>query len=551
MATSAKNQTTATTARYRDFGDTVLVQTPAAATNLSATAANNAVALAWNDNATTETGYRVERRAGSGAWASVATLAANAVSYTDASIAAGTTYSYRVIATAAVNGAPSNEATVTTPGGTSSNTTLGTTADGFTKGGTSAGAVFGGSTIEVKHDTNAAFLRFGYVKFDVSGVDGASLTNIKLRLFGGSSQTASTIIPVNVFGAGSAWSESTLTHNTRPANTSGTLGTLSVGPGAQWYEVDVTNHVKAQIAAGATSITFALQGTTTTSPFARFNSRESGSNGPELALTRTVTATPQPPAAASAASATASSQTSVTVTWTDNSTNETGFIVQRRVGAGTWQQVATTTAGATSYTDTSVTAATSYGYRIIATNAVGPAAASNEALVTTPANPVSSTRTLNTTADAYVQDGTSASTNFGTTSGLVVKKGSTGFNRQGYTKFDLSSLTNVNSAKLRVFVTMNVADSMQLAVHSISNDSWTESGLTWNNRPAAGTALATAQVSNKDGAWIEIDLSAHVKAAVAAGQKTLSLNLQSTANSTAFATIASRESGNGAQLVVA
>ena len=48
----------------------------------------------------------------------------------------------------------------------------------------------------------------------------------------------------------------------------------------------------------------------------------------------------------------------------------------------------------------------------------------------------------NPTADAYVRDGTSANTNFGSTTDLEVKKGGTGFNRESYIKFDLTGLSN-------------------------------------------------------------------------------------------------------------
>src|SRR5262249_43105065 len=51
-------------------------------------------------------------------------------------------------------------------------------------------------------------------------------------------------------------------------------------------------------------------------------------------------------------------------------------------------------------------------------------------------------------ADAYVRDGTSAGTNFGTTSDLQVKNGGSGFNRITFLKFDISSVSSVNTATL-------------------------------------------------------------------------------------------------------
>jgi len=95
---------------------------PAAPTGLTAQARrvkNKAeVRLAWVDNATTETGYVIERCSGSGctSFARVASRPANSTGYTDAAVARGTTYRYRVMATAtAGNSGYSNIATVTTP----------------------------------------------------------------------------------------------------------------------------------------------------------------------------------------------------------------------------------------------------------------------------------------------------------------------------------------------------------------------------------------------------------------------------------------------------
>lgn len=91
------------------------------------------------------------------------------------------------------------------------------------------------------------------------------------------------------------------------------------------------------------------------------------------------------PAAAGNATATANSPTSVTVTWSDNSTNETGFRVERRLAsAQTWQVLGTAAGNATAFTDLTTTAGTAYAYRVIAFNGSGDAAPSNEASVTTP-----------------------------------------------------------------------------------------------------------------------------------------------------------------------
>ncbi len=75
------------------------------------------------------------------------------------------------------------------------------------------------------------------------------------------------------------------------------------------------------------------------------------------------------PAAPSSLTATATSSTQINLAWTDNSSDETGFIIQQRSpsGSGSWSTIHTTGAGATSYSVTGLTASTSYGFRVAAT----------------------------------------------------------------------------------------------------------------------------------------------------------------------------------------
>jgi hypothetical protein len=97
-------------------------QPPAAPTNLTAVYQGvQGVLLAWTDNATTETGFVVQRCAGAGCTnfvqiAPPPPIGTNSVTYTDATVALNTTYRYRV---AAVNGTIlsgwSNIATVVIP----------------------------------------------------------------------------------------------------------------------------------------------------------------------------------------------------------------------------------------------------------------------------------------------------------------------------------------------------------------------------------------------------------------------------------------------------
>ena len=82
-----------------------------------------------------------------------------------------------------------------------------------------------------------------------------------------------------------------------------------------------------------------------------------------------------PPIAPTLDNVTASGKT-VSLAWTDNSTDETGFKVLRRDSCdGSFNVINTTSADATSYSDT-VTDAKSYWYRVSATNSNGDSVAS-------------------------------------------------------------------------------------------------------------------------------------------------------------------------------
>ncbi|MFA5795051.1 MAG: SBBP repeat-containing protein [Candidatus Brocadiia bacterium] len=90
------------------------------------------------------------------------------------------------------------------------------------------------------------------------------------------------------------------------------------------------------------------------------------------------------PEAPSALTVTALGNARVSLRWTDNSGNEDGFRVERRIGAGGYSQLTTLGSNATSYTDITVGSLTQYYYRIIAYNAIGDSAISNEVSVTPP-----------------------------------------------------------------------------------------------------------------------------------------------------------------------
>lgn len=112
-----------------------------------------------------------------------------------------------------------------------------------------------------------------------------------------------------------------------------------------------------------------------------------GNSAPSNVVTVTTPVLP-PPAAPTSLAAVAPVHTGVFLTWVDNALVESGFRVERAVGAGAFAVHATLPANTTSYTDGSVSPVTSYSYRVLATNAAGASGASNTATVTLPPVPV-------------------------------------------------------------------------------------------------------------------------------------------------------------------
>lgn len=88
---------------------------------------------------------------------------------------------------------------------------------------------------------------------------------------------------------------------------------------------------------------------------------------------------PQPPSAPSGLSAVSLSRTQIQLAWTDTSSNETGFSIERCAGnnCSAFATVAQVAAGATGYVDNGLSKRTAYRYRVRAVGAAGSSAYSN------------------------------------------------------------------------------------------------------------------------------------------------------------------------------
>jgi PKD repeat protein len=143
-------------------------------------------------------------------------------------------------------------------------------------------------------------------------------------------------------------------------------------------------------------------------------------------------------------------------------------------------------------------------------------------------------------ADTYARSN-SANTNYGTATTIQgYLSGTTVY--QPFVRFSVGTLPAAPvSAKLRLYVTDASAQTGNL--YQTANATWTESGLTWNNRPAtSGTQIAASQPATL-GQWVEFDVSP-----VVTGPGEYSFTLTNASND--IVQFSSRTGANPPQLVI-
>lgn len=146
------------------------------------------------------------------------------------------------------------------------------------------------------------------------------------------------------------------------------------------------------------------------------------------------------------------------------------------------------------------------------------------------------TFTLTPEADAYVRDGTNGDITHGTTDPtLLITKLSPAAQlnnaRESYLRFSLATVTGtVTSATLRVYgkVDLTTVPTVPIGIFPVANLTWSESTITWNNKPASGaTALATSNVNNTAFSYVTWDVTSYVQAELAASRNKVSFAMKS------------------------
>jgi len=156
--------------------------------------------------------------------------------------------------------------------------------------------------------------------------------------------------------------------------------------------------------------------------------------------------------------------------------------------------------------------------------------------------------TLGDTADSYIQDGSSANTNFGTATQLYVKNAATGYNRISYLMFNLSTVTaHITQATVYLTPTSEGESGFTNDAYLVTNNSWTETGITWNNAPALSSTLLGSWQVPAVNTQASFDVTAAAQNAQAnGGLLSVGVNSPTNVGSAGWVEYASKENGTQA-----
>ncbi len=407
---------------------TIAMVAPAAPSVLTAlTTSSTSITINWTDNASNESGFRIERCTGDGctSFAEVATVGPNVTTFANSGLGAGNLFGYRVRAYNGVTeSAYSNTARAGTvpPSAPTGLTTQTLSATQIRVLWTDPANDETGFRIERCGGAACSdFAEIGQVASNVTQYDDATAIADAVYRY--------RVRAVNVVGLG-AYSVPVLGETRAPEAPTGLSATLISGTriDLSWTNASASaNAFEVQRCIGALCDTFAPLDTVATTTFSdvsvsvnnsygyrvRALNAVGGSAASASATANTLLSTP-----ASGLAAVTRSATVIRLTWTDNAFDETGFEVSRCTGAGctNFAAIATTAAGVTTFDDSTATAGASFSYRVATVNLAGVSAPTNTATAATivPTAPTTLTATTqsNTRIDLAWTDASADETGF-------------------------------------------------------------------------------------------------------------------------------------------
>jgi Fibronectin type III domain len=382
---------------------------PTAPVNLAASAASSSqINLTWTNTSTTQTGVKIERSTDNVTFTQIAIAGATAASYQDTGLSASTTYSYRVRATnAAGDSAYSNVAgAATLPPPPTAPTGLSATAASSSQINltwTNTSTTQTGVKIERSIDnvtfTQIAVAGAADVGYSDAGLSASTTYSYRVRATNASGDSAYSNVASAVTQAppppAAPTNLSATTASSSQIDLSWTNGsTAQTGVKIERSTDDVIFTQIAVAAAGAVNYSDTGLSASTTYFYRVRATNPSGDSPYSNVASATTQAPPPPPTAPTSLSATAASSSQINLAWTNTSTAQTGVKIERSTDNVIFTQIAVAGGSAASYSDTGLSASTTYSYRVRATNAAGDSAYSNVASAMTQSPPTTATPTL-------------------------------------------------------------------------------------------------------------------------------------------------------------
>ena len=492
---------------------TTLVTLPTAPSGLSATALSaTEIRLNWTDASNNETGFQIDRSPnGTSGWTQIGTVNANVATYTNSGLSPSTTYYYRVRSNnSAGSSGNSNVANATTPVTppaapsflsattlSSSQIRLNWTDNASNETGFQIDRSANGTT----GWTQIATVGSNVVTYTNTGLTSSTTYFYRVRAAnaGGTSANTDVVSATTAIAVPSAPSglsatalsstEIRLNWTDNSNNETGFEIDRSANGTSGWTQIGTV---------GANVATFNNTGLTpSTQYFYRVRSVNAGGASANSG-TANATTSIAPPAAPSALTTTPLSTTQIRLNWTDNANNESGFQIDRSANGTTgWTQIATVGSNVTTYTNTGLTAATTYFYRVRANNSAGVSAntdvVSGTTLIAAPSAPSSLTATALSSTEIRINwtDNSNNETSFQIDRSA---NGTTGWTQIGTVGSNVTTYTDTGRApSTQYFYRVRAANS-----GGASGNSNVANATTLVGPPVAPSGLAATALSGSD-----------------------------------------------------
>jgi hypothetical protein len=401
-----------------------------------------------------------------------------------------------------------------------------------------------------------------FLRFNVQGLAGP-VTSAILRVHANSASTAGYQIRAV---SDNTWTEAGINYNNAPAM-GALLGSSTSFTAGAWTTVDLTSYVT-----GNGSYNFALA--TNSSTAINFGSREESANAPQLVIQTqggpVITSTPTRTPTASQTFTPTATQTSTftptaTLTATQTPTATFTYTPSNTATATPTETphpdlpTATNTSSPTPSDTPTITltpsetptptetltpshtpTATDTPIATDTPTATQTSIASPTPTFTSTATqtPASSVFTFTPVEDAYVYE-TNPTTNYGTSNLLRADASPI---MRSYLRFTIQGVNGtITRVTLRIYA--NSASSTGYNIGNVTNTTWTESTINYNNAPVIGSSIGSSGPFST-GAWTTVDITSLVT-----GNGTINLGLYTT-SSTAISFNSRQASLNGPQLIV-